>query len=75
MSLRTAISAVLDEKMATFLSDIRELGRVQSGNAKCAVCKSTVTLETIALVVPAGNHVDYVCDKELCMMKFALVEK
>lgn len=72
MATRTQISAVLDQQMVEFLSSIGELDRVTEGKSRCSVCNDQISLESIALVLPAGKQVAYVCDKEMCMVQFAL---
>lgn len=74
MARSAEIPAVLDEEMASFLLDIGELGRVEAGEARCLVCGNRLKLETIQLVVPVSEQVEYVCSKRSCLLKFATHE-
>ena len=74
MTRSAEIPAVLDEEMASFLVDIGELDRVKAGNARCQVCRDSLNLETIQLVVPVKRHVEYVCSNRLCLLQFATHE-
>ena len=68
------VSAVLDEQLESFLNSIGELDRVTSGEAACSICGASVMLENISLVVPMGDKVTYVCNRQACMLKYTLGE-
>lgn len=72
MVLERSVSAVLDKELEAFLMSIGEYDRITSGEAKCSICGVTITPDNLSLVIPAGNRVAYVCQRQMCMVKFTL---
>ena len=66
------ISAVLDKELEKFLIDIGEYERIVSGGAKCSICGSVISKDNIALLVPKKKKVAYVCQQQMCMLKYTL---
>ena len=74
MTQERTVSAVLDEQLESFLKSIGELERIGSHSAKCTVCGTHMTLQNISLVVPMGDMVTYVCDRQACVFHYVLQE-
>ena len=61
-----SIKAIHSHDMKTYLARLGVLDDVLKGNSRCAICKKTVTPETISCLYPENGQVMFVCDNASC---------
>lgn len=62
------IHAVHDDDLFEFLSNINLLGKFNSGQIKCALCKETITKENLYSIFPESGVVKFSCNKPDCVI-------
>lgn len=69
------IKAVLDEDFEKFLKSLNVYDRIVSGEETCCICGTTVSVDSIAAVIPYQNKVLYCCDNLNCINKLKEMER
>ncbi len=69
LSKRTEILAVHKVKLREFLEKLELWDSLQKGELKCEVCRITLTIDNIGLIIPLGTKIGICCTEMDCLLK------
>ncbi len=67
------INAVHREKLEEFLRAVDLWNDLLEGKLKCAACGDKLSIESIGLIIPAGDNIEICCVKMDCLCKYTNV--
>ena len=64
---KNKLKAVYDDDLVDYLKSLNLYDGVTEGKFLCKYCGNRITIESLEVMVPKGNKVEFICDNENCL--------